>query len=99
MKDGTITEQGSHAELLAGVDPEPSKMGQSGETKPSSPAGEYASLVRLYQEQLATQETKSYQNQLDEECEETTQTEVVSRSDKRLIDEGFPARAPGETYD
>ncbi|RUS76537.1 hypothetical protein EGW08_015692 [Elysia chlorotica] len=98
IKDSTIAEQGSHAELLAaGSDSEHGIVGQNREEVKSPPSsGEYASLLCLYQEQLATQDSKSYQNQ---DCGETTQIDQVSQADKRLIDEGFPARVPDVVSD
>ncbi|GFS03367.1 multidrug resistance-associated protein 5 [Elysia marginata] len=94
VKEGTIAEQGSHDELLAAGET------ATGETRsPLTLAGEYAALVCLYQEQIAAQETKSNQKQLEEVRGETTHLEMAPPSEKPLIDEGFPARAPDVVSD
>ena len=102
IKDGTIAEQGSHKELLASRGDNQNKNSgpgheEVGNNKSFTSPGEYASLVRIYQEQVAAQGNKSQQNHLGgDDRGETSEGDVVTSPEKKLIDEGFPARAPGQ---
>ncbi|GFO45546.1 multidrug resistance-associated protein 9, partial [Plakobranchus ocellatus] len=111
IKDGTIAEQGSHKELLTeGNSSSGSEQVSEEGRKSSVTSGDYAFLLRLYQEYQATQGSEpTQQSHQDGEGGETTmlnesgdmtqmQNSIVS-SERKVLDEGFPARVPDVVSD